>query len=89
MSDASVEGVDAMGMTIGTYLPPWGTSDGRVLGYDEDALTMAVEAARLVVDAGAAVSRVVFVSRELPLLEGGNTAPLLAALRLPDTLEVV
>jgi DNA-binding IclR family transcriptional regulator len=78
-----------MSISVGTYLPPWGTSQGRVLGYDEDALTMAVEAGRQVVDAGGMVTRVVFISRELPLLEGGNTAPLLAALRLPDTLEVV
>lgn len=78
-----------MSISVGTYLPPWGTSQGRVLGYDEDALTIAVEAGRQVVDAGGMVTRVVFISRELPLLEGGNTAPLLAALRLPDTLEVV
>ncbi len=78
-----------MSIAVGTYLPPWGSDQARVLGYDEDALTMAVEAGRLVVDGGAAVSRVIFISRELPLLEGGNTAPLLAALRLPETLEVV
>jgi uncharacterized protein len=78
-----------MTIAVGTYLPPWGSDQARLLGYDEDALTMAVEAASLVADHGAAVSRVIFISRELPLLEGGNTAPLLAALRLPETLEVV
>lgn len=78
-----------MSIAVGTYLPPWGSDRAREIGYDEDALTMAVEAGRMVVDGGASVSRVVFISRELPLLEGGNTAPLLEALRLPSTLEVV
>jgi hypothetical protein len=32
--------------SIGTYLPCWGTSQTRVAGDDEDAITLAVEAAR-------------------------------------------
>lgn len=79
-----------MEITIGTYLPPWGTDRARVPGYDEDALTMAVEAGRLALGGDAsAVSKVIFVSHELPLLEGGNTAPLVAALRLNRDVEVV
>lgn len=78
-----------MAISIGTYLPPWGTEKARVVGFDEDALTMAVEAGRLAIGDGATVTKVVFVSRELPLLEGGNTAPLVAALRLSQDVEVV
>jgi len=60
-----------------------------VPGYDEDALTMAVEAGRLAIGEEVGITRVVFVSRELPLLEGGNSAPLLAGLRLGRDVEVV
>ncbi|MFI5040746.1 MAG: DNA-binding protein, partial [Acidimicrobiales bacterium] len=75
---------------IGTYLPPWGTDAGRRPGDDEDAVTMAV-AAGLQAIASAPdlrVARVVLVSRDLPLLEGGNGAALLAGLSLPATTEV-
>lgn len=78
-----------MSLIIATYLPPWGTEAARAPGYDEDALTMAVEAGRLAMDPGTPVTKIIFVSRELPLLEGGNSAPLLAALRLGRNLEVV
>ncbi|MCM3925702.1 DNA-binding protein, partial [Frankia sp. AiPs1] len=58
---------------VGTYLPPWGSARGRVLGPDEDAVTLAVAAARAALEqaapAGSAtapdVRRVVFVTREL------------------------
>ncbi|WP_261566436.1 Zn-ribbon domain-containing OB-fold protein [Frankia gtarii] len=77
---------------VGTYLPPWGSARGRVLGPDEDALTLAVAAARAAL-AGAGsepdVRRVVFVTRELPLLVGGNGAALLAGIGLPDDASVV
>jgi uncharacterized OB-fold protein len=56
--------------------------DRRVKGPDEDALTMAVAAGRAA-DPGATAQRVVLVSRDFPLLEGGNGAVLLAALSLP------
>jgi uncharacterized OB-fold protein len=78
-----------MTLSVGTYLPPWGTGHGRLPGYDEDALTMAVEAGRLAIGDGDAVTKVVFVSRDLPQLDGGNAAPLLAALRLGRDIEVV
>jgi uncharacterized protein len=100
---------------IATYLPCWGSASGRVAGGDEDAVTLAVEAGRAVIqaadggdlagggEAGAVaaggvaaggvagaggVQRVVLVSRELPLLEGGNTAVLLAGLGLDPEIEV-
>ena len=69
-------------VSIGTYLPPWKVRDRRVKGPDEDALTMAVAAGRAA-DPDATAQRVVLVSRDFPLLEGGNGAVLLAALSLP------
>ncbi|MDT5181803.1 MAG: hypothetical protein QOJ95_6001 [Mycobacterium sp.] len=69
-------------VSIGTYLPPWTLRDRRVAGPDEDAVTMAVAAGRAA-DPDATAQRVVFVSRDFPLLEGGNGAVLLAALSLP------
>jgi len=69
-------------LSIGTYLPPWTARDRRVKGPDEDALTMAVAAGRAA-DPDATAQRVVLVSRDFPLLEGGNGAVLLAALSLP------
>ena len=75
---------------IGTYLPPWGTDTARQPGDDEDVVTMAVAAGLQVIGSApeTTVTRVVLVSRELPLLEGGNSAALLAGLSLPATVEV-
>jgi uncharacterized OB-fold protein len=73
--------------SIGTYLPPWTVRDRRIKGPDEDALTMAVAAGRAA-DPDATAQRVVFVSRDFPLLEGGNGAVLLAALSLPADVAV-
>ena len=73
--------------SIGTYLPPWTVRDRRVKGPDEDALTMAVAAGRAA-DPGATAQRVVLVSRDFPLLEGGNAAVLLAGLSLPADVAV-
>lgn len=76
--------------SIGTYLPPWGTDASRVVGRDEDVVTLAV-AAGLGALTGvnlADVSKVVLVSRDLPLLEGGNSAPLLAGLGLAHNVLV-
>jgi uncharacterized OB-fold protein len=74
-------------VSIATYLPPWTVRDRRVKGPDEDALTMAVAAGRAA-DPGATARRVVLVSRDFPLLEGGNGAVLLAALSLPADVPV-
>jgi uncharacterized protein len=75
---------------IGTYLPPWGSAGERVPGDDEDVVTMAVAAGLQALDAASApdVTSVVLVSRDLPLLVGGNGAALLAGLGLPATTEV-
>jgi uncharacterized OB-fold protein len=74
-------------VSIGTYLPPWTERGRRVKGPDEDALTMAVAAGRAA-DPDATARRVVLVSRDFPLLEGGNGAVLLAGLSLPADLAV-
>ena len=74
-------------VSIGTYLPPWSSGDRRVKGPDEDALTMAVAAGRAA-DPGASAQRVVMVSRNFPLLEGGNGAVLLAGLSLGANIPV-
>jgi uncharacterized OB-fold protein len=73
---------------IGTYLPCWGSALRRVVGDDEDAITLAVEAGRAALESGAGVERVVLVSRDLPLLDGSNAAVLLAGLGLDPELEV-
>jgi uncharacterized OB-fold protein len=74
--------------SIGTYLPCWGTPARRLVGDDEDAITMAVEAGRAALQSGAGVERVVLVSRNFPLLESSNAAVLLAGLGLDPELEV-
>ncbi|WP_327116764.1 OB-fold domain-containing protein [Nocardia sp. NBC_01730] len=74
--------------SIGTYLPCWGSAGQRVVGDDEDAITLAVEAGRVALGDGAGVEHIVLVSRDLPLLEGGNAAVLLAGLGLDPELEV-
>jgi uncharacterized OB-fold protein len=78
-------------VAIGTALPPWGTGTARVAGADEDAVTLAVDAGRAAIEAagGAPVERVVLVTRDLPLLDGGNGAALVAGLGLPAGIEVV
>jgi uncharacterized OB-fold protein len=75
---------------LGTYLPVWEIPrGGRVVGNDEDGLTMAVAAGRAALGSMSAVKQVVIVTRELPLLEGGNAASLLAGLGLADDVDVV
>ncbi|GAA5052034.1 Zn-ribbon domain-containing OB-fold protein [Nocardia callitridis] len=74
--------------SIGTYLPCWGEPDHRIVGEDEDAVTLAVEAGRAALGGGGSVEHVVLVSRDLPLLESSNSAVLLAGLGLDAELEV-
>jgi uncharacterized OB-fold protein len=75
--------------SIGTYLPPWSGGDGRTTADDEDAITLAVAAGRAaLVGREGTVDTVVLVTRDLPLLEGGNAAALLAGLGLPATAHV-
>ena len=76
--------------SIGTYLPPWGVATARRAGDDEDVVTMAV-AAGLEALAGvdpSGIGQVMFVSRDLPLLQGGNSAPLLAGLGLGESSDI-
>jgi uncharacterized protein len=77
---------------IGTYLPAWGSATSRRLGDDEDAVSIAVAAglAALGDDASirAGVTVVILVSRDFPLLEGGNGAPLVGGLGLAESVGV-
>jgi uncharacterized protein len=75
---------------IGTALPPGGTDAARAVGDDEDAVTLAVAAglAALGDTAASTVREVVFVSRDFPLLEGGNSAALLAGLGLAESTRI-
>jgi uncharacterized protein len=76
--------------SIGTYLPVWGTATNRTEGDDEDAVTLAVAAGRSALSAAdVEITRVVLVTRGLPLLEGGNAAALLGGLDLPVGADVV
>src|ERR1700746_3197915 len=76
---------------VGTYLPPWTDGATRVAGPDEDAVTCGVAAGRAVLtSAGTApVKRVILVTRDVPLLEGGNGAALLAGLGLEPQVTVI
>jgi uncharacterized protein len=76
---------------IGTYLPVWSGRGGRQAGPDEDTITMAVAAGRAALGAAAPedVRLVVLVTRDLPLMEGGNAAALLAGLNLSRTCDVI
>ncbi|WP_286958414.1 Zn-ribbon domain-containing OB-fold protein [Arsenicicoccus sp. UBA7492] len=78
---------------IGTYLPVWVDGRRRVAGADEDALTLAVAAGRAVLHGEGVpddyVTKVVLVTRDLPLVEGGNGAALLAGLGLARGVSVV
>lgn len=73
--------------SIGTYLPSWGATRQRVVGDDEDIITLAVEAGRAALADGGSVEKVVLVGRDLSA-ESSNAAVLLAALGLDPELEV-
>jgi uncharacterized OB-fold protein len=69
--------------SLATYLPPFGKPTQRIAGPDEDAITLAVAAGRgALAGRSSPPSSVVLVSRDLPLLEGGSEAVLLAGLDL-------
>jgi uncharacterized OB-fold protein len=75
---------------IGTYLPVWEDRGRRRPGGDEDAVTMAVAAGLAALSVGSSpVERVVFLTRALPLVEGGNAAALIAGLGLPAGTPVI
>lgn len=71
-------------VAVGTYLPPWTSGAVRVAGSDEDAVTCGVAAGRAALTGASSVpvQRVIFVTRDIPLLEGGSGAALLAGLGL-------
>jgi uncharacterized OB-fold protein len=75
---------------LGTYLPAWGSLRSRTVGADEDAVTLAVAAGRAAVRArpDVTIETVVVVSRDLPLIEGGNGAPVLAGLDLDQSTRI-
>ena len=78
--------------SIGTALSPWSSGPVRVTGADEDAVTLAVTAGLAALGAAtgdATVERVVFVTPDPPLFEGGNGPVLLAGLGLSSGVEVV
>ena len=76
---------------VGTYLPPWTDGGARGTGPDEDAVTCGVAAGRAALTAAgtAAVRRMIFVTRDVPLLEGGSGAALLAGLGLEPRVTVI
>jgi hypothetical protein len=68
---------------LATYLPCWGTDSRRMVGPDEDAVTLAVAAGRpLVAAATERIAAVVLVTRDLTGLDAGTEAVLLAGLGL-------
>lgn len=74
---------------IATYLPPWaGAKNTRVVGPDEDSVTLAVTAGTLALE-GVTPQRVVVVTRQPALLEGGNSAVICAGLGLDQNTDVV
>jgi uncharacterized OB-fold protein len=87
----SPHGAEDVIARLSTYLPLWSARQGRQVGPDEDALTMAVEAGRAALEGVAPdeVSLVVLVTRDLPLMEGGNAAALLGGLGVPRTTDVI
>ena len=76
--------------SIATYLPLWGTAWARIIGDDEDTVTMAVAAGRLALTDFdvTSVDTVVLITKEFPLMHGGNAAVLLAGLGLANTVRV-
>ncbi|MGE4449755.1 MAG: Zn-ribbon domain-containing OB-fold protein [Azospira sp.] len=73
---------------ISTYLPPWANGRGlRLAGSDEDTVTLAVSCG-LDALAGASCQRVVLVTRQPALIDGGSAAVLCAGLGLAATTDV-
>lgn len=73
---------------LSTYRPCWSRGAGRVCGPDEDVVTMAVAAAAPLVDAGAAVSRLVVVTQAPTQLQGDAAEVLAEALHLETGVPV-
>lgn len=77
----------------GSYIPFYrmthaalggGKGERAVAGYDEDAVSLAVEAARDAVASAGAIDTVILASLSPPYAEKSNAATMLAALDLPE-----
>lgn len=68
---------------VTTYSPVWENAGRRVLGFDEDLVTLAVEAGRPALWRQSAASRVVVVCREPEVLEGFPYSVVALGLGLP------
>jgi 3-hydroxy-3-methylglutaryl CoA synthase len=66
--------------------PAAGRGERAVASYDEDAVSLAVEASREALRGGGAVDSVVFATTSPPYAEKLNAATLQAALDLPETV---
>jgi len=63
-----------------------GRGERSAASYDEDAVSMAVEASREAVEPGSAIDTLVFATTSPPYAEKSNAATIHAALSLPDTI---
>ncbi len=63
-----------------------GRGERAAASYDEDSVSMAVEASRDAVDSSSALDALVFATTSPPYAEKSNAATLHAALSLPDTV---
>ncbi|MEO7627066.1 MAG: hypothetical protein ABIS91_12435, partial [Nocardioides sp.] len=57
---------------VGTYEPVWDTGLGRTAGADEDVVTLAVAAAKTILDDATEVGRIVVVTRSPDVLDGAG-----------------
>ena len=82
-------------MRYGSYLPYFrltrtaigaGRGERAVASFDEDAVSMAVEAARDALGAGIEIETLVFATTSPPYAEKLNTATLQAVLNLPESI---
>jgi uncharacterized protein len=74
-------------LAVATYRPCYEAGGRRVAGPDEDLVTMAVSAARPVLEHGRP-NRVILVSRQLERTPDSAPAVIAAALDLPETIPV-
>lgn len=70
-------------VSLGHYQPVWDERGQRVTGPDEDVITLAVAAGRLVVESANPPGRVVLVCAEPEYLDGAPLPVLLRGLELP------
>ncbi len=73
---------------LATYSPVWETAGLRVLGFDEDLVTLAIEAGRQAVESMTGAGRIVIVCREPDVLEGFPYSVVALGLGLPPQTPV-